>query len=65
MCCVRVEPARGAVLWTVNLHLLLNLPANQRPTVVGDTSAFLRTAGASIKVVAVDLNKAQGPCGGG
>ena len=32
---------------------------------MGDVSAFLRTAGASIKVVTGDLNKAPGPRGGG
>ena len=62
---VRVEPAWGAVLATVYLHLPPALPAARRRTVVGDVVAFLRTVGASIKVVAGDLNKAPGPRGGG
>ena len=62
---VRVEPARGAVLAAVNMHLLPTLPAGQRQAVVGDASAFLCTARASVKIVAGNLNKAQGPRGGG
>ena len=62
---VRVEPARVTVLTTVNLHLPPALPSARRRTVVGDGSAFVRTAGASVKVVASDLNKAPGPRGGG
>ena len=38
-------------------------PARRR-TVVGDASAFLRSLGISVKVVAGDLSKAQGPRGG-
>ena len=38
---VRVEPARGAVLAAVNLHLPPALPAVRRTAVVGDASAFL------------------------
>ena len=60
---VRVELTRGAVLATVNLHLP---PAEaRRRTVISDTSALLHTAGASVKIVAGDLNKAQGPRGRG
>ena len=62
---VRIEPARGAVLAAVNLHLPPALPAARRRAVVSSASAFLHTAGASVKVVAGDLNKAQGPRGGG
>ena len=62
---MRVEPAGGAVLAAVNLHLPPGLPTARRRTVVGDASAFLRRAGASVKVVAYDLNTAQGPRGGG
>ena len=62
---VRAEPAKGAVLATVNLHLPPALPAARHRAVVGDASSFLRRAGASAKVVAGDLNKAQGPQGGG
>ena len=63
--CVRVEPAKGAVPAAINLHLPPALPSARRRSVVGDASALLRTAGASVNVVAGDLNKAQGPRGGG
>ena len=55
---LRPEPARGAVLAAVNLHLLSALPAAQRRTAVGNASAFLRTAGANVKILAIDLHKA-------
>ena len=58
---MRLEPVRDAVLATVNLHLPPTMPAARRRTVVGDASAVMRTAGASVKVMAGDLNKAQGP----
>ena len=61
---VRIEPARGAVLAAVNLHLPPALPAVRRRTVISDASAFLHTW-ASVNIVAGDLNKAQGPRGGG
>ena len=63
--CVRVEPARGAVQATVNMHLPPALPAARRQAVVGDDSAFLRRAAASVKIGAGDLKKAQSPRGGG
>ena len=63
--CVCAEPARGAVLGAVNMHLPPALPAALRQAIVGDASAFLRTAGASGKIVAGDPNNAQGPRGGG
>ena len=63
--CVRVEPAKGALLAPISLHLPLALPAARRRPVVGDASAFLSTAGASVKIVAGDLNKAQGRTGRG
>ena len=62
---VRIEPTRGAVLAAVNVHLPPALPAGRRKAVMRDTSAFLHTAGATVKIVAGDLNKAQGPRGGG
>ena len=62
---VRIEPAPGAVLAAVNLHLSPALPAACRRAVVSSASAFLHAAGASVKVVAGDLNKAPGPQGGG
>ena len=55
---MRVEPAQGAVLAAVQLHLPPALPAVRRTCVVGDASAFLRTARASLKMVAGHLNKA-------
>ena len=58
---VRIEPALGAVLAAVNLHLPPALPAVRRRAVIGDVSVFLHTAGASVKTVASYLNKAQGP----
>ena len=64
--CVRVEPARGTILATINMHLPPALPTDRRGAVVGDASAFLRTAGASVKIVAENVvNKAQGTRGGG
>ena len=60
---MRIEPARGAVLAAVNLHLPPAMPAARRRAVIC-ASAFLHTAGASVKVVAGNL-KAQGPQGGG
>ena len=62
---VCVEPATGAVLAAVDMHLPPALPTAQRRAVVGDASAFLRTAGASVQIVAGDLSKAQGPRGVG
>ena len=62
---MRVEPAHGAVRTGVNLHLPPALPAARRRTAVGDASAFQRTVGASIKVVAGDLNKSPGLRKGG
>ena len=47
------------------MHLPPALPAERRRAVIGDASAFVRTAGASVKIVAGDLNKAQCPRGGG
>ena len=58
---MRVEPAKGAVLAALKLHLPPALHAARRRTVVGDACDLLRTAGASVKVVAGDLNKAQCP----
>ena len=49
---VRLERARGAVLAAINMHLPPALPAAPRRAVVGDASAFLRTARASVKIVA-------------
>ena len=62
---VRIEPARGAMLAAVNLHLPRALPAARRKAVISSASAILHMAGASVTVVAGDLNKAQGPRGGG
>ena len=62
---MRIEPTRGAVLAAVNLHLPPALPAARRRAVISSTSAFLHTAGAGVKIVASDLNRAQGPRGGG
>ena len=62
---MRIEPTRGAVLAAVNLHLPPALPPPRWRAVISSTSAFLHTAGASVKIVAGDLNKAQGPQGGG
>ena len=62
---VCVEQNRGAVLAAVNMHLPPALPAARRRAVVGDASAFLRRAGASVKIVAGDLNKVAGPRGVG
>ena len=62
---MRIEPARGAVLAAVNLHLPQALPAALRRAVVSSASAFLHTAGPSVKVSAGEFNKAQGPRGGG
>ena len=62
---MRIKPTRGAVLAALNLHLPPALPAARRRAVIGSASAFLHTAGATVKVVAGDLNKAQGPRGGG
>ena len=62
---VRIQPTRGAVLVAVNRHLPLALPTARRKAVISDTSSFLHTSGASVKIVASDLNKAQGPQGGG
>ena len=62
---MRIEPARGGVLAAVNLHLPPALPAAHRRAVISSASAFLHTAGACVKVVAGNLNKAQGPRGGG
>ena len=54
---VRMELARAAVLIAVTLHLPPALLVARRQVVVGDASAFLPTAGASVQVVAGDLNK--------
>ena len=62
---VRIELTRGAVLVAVNLHLRPALPTVRRRAVTADASAFLRTPGASVKIVARDLDNAQGPRGGG
>ena len=62
--CVRGEPARGAVLATVNMHLPPALPAARRRAVVNDATPSLRTATAHVQIVADDLNKAHGPRGG-
>ena len=48
-----------------NLQLPPALPVVRRQAVMGDVSAFLYTAGAGLKVVADNLNKPQGPRGGG
>ena len=63
--CMRLQPARCAVLVAVKLHLPPALPPAGRRAVVGDASAFLRTAGAIVKMVAGDLRKAPSPQGGG
>ena len=63
--CVRIEPARGAVLAAVTLHVPPPLPTARRRAVITETSTFLHTAGASVKIVPANLNKAQGPRGGG
>ena len=63
--CVRVEPTRSAVLAPVNMHLAPALPADRCRAVVGVASAFLRTAGAGVKIVGGNFNKAQGPRTGG
>ena len=62
---MRIEPIRGAVSEAVNLHLPPALPAARPRAVISSTSAFLHTAGADVKIVTGDLNKAQGPRGGG
>ena len=50
---------------TGNLHVTPALPASGGPTVVGEASIALRTARASIKVVAGDHYKGPSPRGGG
>ena len=62
---VRIEPARGAVLAAINVHLPPALPAPRRRAIISNASAFLHTAGATVKVVAGHVNQAQGPRGGG
>ena len=62
---MRSEPARGAVPSAINLHPPPALLATRCHTVVGDASAFLRTARARMKVVADDLIKPHDPGRGG
>ena len=62
--CVRVEPARGALVTAVNLHLPPALPAARRRAVGGDASTFVHMARASVKIVAGDFKKAQRLCSG-
>ena len=62
---VRIEPARGAVLAAINVHLQPALPAARRTAVISGTSAFLHKAWACVKFVAGGLKKAQGLRGGG
>ena len=58
---VRIKPTRGAVLAALKLHLPPALPAARRRAVISSTSTFLHTAGASVKIVAGDLNRALKP----
>ena len=41
---MKVEPAWGVLIATINVHLPPLLPATRRCVVVGNAAAFLRTA---------------------